>query len=203
MSFAASLNDYSRPAPVRDVLGLAVAGPAAFGAAIGTFVGGWQIVYAALKMPLFILGTLALCMALMMALTASRLAPGEVLRIALRTVFTTSAVLLAIAPPIAVAGLSLPKPRGYPGMVLVLTASVAMAGVVSVVRLRRAVGSTPLLISWIAIYGFVGAQVAWLLKPWIGASMVADRFIPLDQNLHGNFYEAVWGVLVGFTRGAE
>lgn len=173
-----------------------VVASAAFGAAVGSYVGGRQIAYAAVKMPVFFLGTLAVCMAALAALSGGRAAVA----VALRTVFTTTVILGALAPPVFLVGLSMPRPRAYSEMVLVLTLAIAVAGAVSVVRLRRALGSTALWLAWIGIYGFVGAQTAWLLKPWIGHTMTADRFIPLAENVRGNFYEAAWGTLMNVLR---
>lgn len=165
---------------------------AAFGAAVGSYVGGLQIVYAAVKMPVFFLGTLAICLAIFAALAAPHLPPGAAVRVAVRGIFTTTMILGALSPPILLAGLSLPKPHAYAHMVLLLTLAIAAAGTWSVVRLRRLLPGRGLLAAWVAIYGLVGAQMAWLLKPWVGYTMVADRFIPLSDNLRGNFYEAVW-----------
>jgi len=181
-------------APARALVLPAIAGSAAFGAAIGSFVGGRQILYAAIKMPIFLFGTLAVCAALFAILTPRAIAT------AVRTIFTTTMVLGALAPPIFLAGVSLPKPAAYSHMVLILTAAVAIAGAWSVARLKAALPSTGLWLAWIAIYAFVGAQMGWLLKPWVGYTMVADRFIPLSQNLRGNFYEAAWGTLLNVVR---
>ncbi len=181
-------------APARSLLLPSIAGSAAFGAAIGSYVGGRQILYAAVKMPLFLFGTLAVCAALFAILS-----PGAIAT-AVRTIYTTTMVLGALSPPLFLAGLSLPKPAAYPHMVLLLTAAVAVAGAWSVARLKAELRSTGLWLAWIAIYGFVGAQAAWLLKPWVGYTMVADRFIPLSDNLRGNFYESAWGTLLNVVR---
>jgi hypothetical protein len=187
--------------PLRLILPI-VAGSGAFGAAVGSYVGGWQIAYAAIKMPIFFLGTLAICMAILVTLAAQRLGVAGAISVAVRSIFTTSMILGALAPPVFLAGISIPKPnpRGYAAMVLLLTLAVGLAGVISVAKLRRALSSTGLWLAWIGIYGFVGAQMAWLLKPWIGWTLVADRFIPLRENLHGNFYESAWGSLMNFLR---
>ena len=39
-----------------------------------------------------------------------------------------------------------------------------------------------------------------MASPWIGHTLVADRFIPMGDNLHGNFYEAAWQVLLNLAR---
>ena len=179
-----------------------LAGGAAFGAAIGSYVGGAQVLYAAIKMPLFLLGTLAICLAGLGAVAGPSLGPARAASVAMRTVALTAVLLGALAPPLFVLGISLPKPepKGYQAMVLALTAAVAVAGTISVTRLAGELGSRRLAAAWIAIYGFTGAQAAWLLKPWIGYTLEADRFIPLADNLHGNFYEAAWQTLLNLVR---
>ncbi len=48
---------------------------------------------------------------------------------------------------------------------------------------------------WIVIFGFVGAQMAWLMRPFVGApGMEFTWFRPRG----GNFFEAVWNNLVHF-----
>jgi hypothetical protein len=200
MSIALALRDEHAHVPSATLVVPIVAASAAFGASIGSYIGGAQVVYAAAKMPLFFLGTLAVCMSLLAAVAAPRMGARAAIDVAVRTIFTTTMCLGALAPPLLLAGLSMPKPRAYGSMVLLLTAAIALAGTVSVVRLRRALPSTPLWLAWIVIYGAVGAQMAWLLKPWIGYTMTADRFLPLRENLQGNFYESVWGLLVNLMR---
>ena len=51
------------------------------------------------------------------------------------------------------------------------------------------------LIVWAFVYQFVGAQVAWLLRPWIGSSYGVDGY-SLSHGLSGNFYMGVWAVLM-------
>lgn len=179
-----------------------ILGGAGFGAAVGSYVGGWQIAFAAVKMPVFLLGTLALCLAIFAVLASSTIGTRASMEIAFRTIGSTAMVLGGLAPPLLLLGLGLPKPapKGYSGMIVALTVAVAVAGVVGVSRLRRALSSGRLWISWIVIYGFVGAQMAWLLKPWVGYTLTADRFLPLAENLNGNFYEAAWGSLMRVLR---
>jgi len=179
-----------------------VLGGSAFGAAIGSYVGGAQIAYAALKMPLFLLGTLAICLAGLGAVAGPSMGPARAARVAARTIAITAVLLGGLAPPLFVLGISLPKPepKGYQAMVLALTLAVALAGSIAVARMVRELGSRALAAAWIGIYGFTGAQAAWLLKPWIGHTLVPDRFIPLADNLRGNFYEAAWQTFINLAR---
>src|SRR5688572_5239777 len=185
MSVGAVLRAESEESDLVSVTAAVVLGGAAFGAAIGSYVGGAQILYAAIKMPIFLLGTLAICAAALGVVAGSSVGPSLAARLAMRTVALTAILLGGLAPPLFVLGISLPKPepKGYQAMVLALTAAVAVAGAVSVARLAGGLGSRRLAVAWVAIYGFTGAQAAWLLKPWIGYTLQADRFIPLADNL--------------------
>lgn len=174
----------------------------AFGAAAGLYVGRLQIVFAAVKMPLFLLGTLAIAFPALhvFALVA---APGlrarDTFAIAVRSVATTSKGLGALAPMLAFLSLTSPIPnhRAYLFLVLVLVLSIALAGVLSLRRLRGELPSRRLFVAWIAIYGFAGSQVAWLLRPWVGSSYAVRGYFSIHRNLEGNFYEAVAKTILG------
>jgi len=185
-------------AAVPALLGMAALSSSCFGAAVGAYVGGWQTAFAAVKMPVYFLGTLALSFAAMHVFAARDLRAGETFRAALETVAITAVVLGALAPVVFLVTLSCPKPspRGYAFVILLLTGSVAAAGVTGVVRLHARLRSWRLTAGWIAIYQFVGAQAGWLLKPWVSHTLTDDRFLPLRENLQGNFYESVFRTAV-------
>jgi hypothetical protein len=50
------------------------------------------------------------------------------------------------------------------------------------------------LAAWALAYQFTGAQVAWVLRPWIGSSYGVGGY-SLDHGLSGNFYTGVGKVL--------
>jgi hypothetical protein len=183
------------PAPV--LLALAAACAAAFGAAVGSYTGGLQVLYAAVKMPLYFLSTLGISFAALHVLAASRLPAGATLKAASEAVALTAAALGGLAPVVAFVSLSCRRPDqdSYVFLVLVLTLSVAVGGIAGIARLHARLASPALTIAWVVIYQFTGAQMAWLLKPWVNCTFTADRFLPLRENLHGNFYESIFGVL--------
>jgi hypothetical protein len=56
---------------------------------------------------------------------------------------------------------------------------------------RLASPSTKLVFRvWIIVFGLVGAQMAWLLRPFIGAP---NKSFTWFRPLGGNFFESVWG----------
>ncbi len=181
------------------ILALSAVSSALFGAAVGAYAGRLQILYAAVKMPLFFGGTLALSFAAIHVFAARELRARESFAAALEAIATTAVVLGALAPIVALMSLSSPlRDQGaYAFLILLLTSSVAAAGAAGVARLHARLRSLRLTIGWIVIYQFVGAQMAWLLKPWVSSTFTDDRFLPLRENLKGNFYEAVLRTLLG------
>jgi hypothetical protein len=186
--------------PVGGLLAVATLASASFGAAIGAYVGGLQILYGALKMPLFFLGTLGVSFAAMHLFAARELRARRTFDGAVETIATTAVVLGSLAPVAGLFSLSCPKPspRAYSFLILLLTASVAAGGIVGVVRLHARLRSWNLTAAWVLIYQFTGAQMAWLLKPWVSHTLRDDRFLPLRENLNGNFYESVFRTISGF-----
>lgn len=190
------LGDVSSARPATLLL-LAAGCSAAFGAAIGSYTGGLQVLYAAVKMPLYFLLTLGISFGALHVVAASRLPAGETLRASAEAVALTAAALGGLAPVVAFVSLSCRRAdqATYRFLVLVLTASVAIGGLAGVWRLHARLASPLLTAAWVALYQFTGAQMAWLLKPWVNCTFTSDRFIPLRENLNGNFYESIAGVL--------
>lgn len=174
---------------------------ACFGAAVGSYTGRWQIVTDAVKMPVYLLGTLAISFAAMHLFAARDHRARETFAVAIETVTLTAVVLGSLAPIVWLISVSLPcspglrspeSQRGYRILILLLTGSVAAGGVTGVARLYSRLHSIRLTAVWIVLYQFVGAQMAWLLKPWVSHTGADDRFLPLRENLQGNFYESVY-----------
>jgi hypothetical protein len=84
-------------------------------------------------------------------------------------------------------------------MLLGHVCAIAFAGVMANRRLfdllRKISGrdatARAVLFSWLAGNLFLGAQLAWNLRPFIGSPTLAVQFLR-DDPLRGNFYEAVW-----------
>jgi hypothetical protein len=188
-------------ASARALLGAAAACSALFGAAIGGYTGRLQILYGAVKMPVFFLATLGCSFAAMHVLASSRLQARQTFEAALETIAVTAVVLGSLAPIVGLMSLSCPKPSAsaYNFLILLLTACVATGGIAGVLRLHSRLRSARLTAVWVVIYQFVGAQMAWLLKPWVSHTFTDDRFIPLEENLKGNFYESIFRLLHGLV----
>jgi 2-keto-3-deoxy-galactonokinase len=50
---------------------------------------------------------------------------------------------------------------------------------------------------WVIVFGLVGAQMGWVLRPFIGAP---DQPFTLFREREGNFFQAVWEQIVSMLR---
>ena len=189
-----------------------VIGCALFGGAIGWWRAPLQGFYTALKMPLLIFAT-CLANGLLNGLLAQVLGAGLSFRQSLLAIlmsFTIAAMVLAAlspivylmvanAPPLASEG----SRAGHSVVLLTAVAFIAYAGVAAVRRLlglliavcnSREV-ATRLFWSWLAGNLFLGAQLSWVLRPFIGSPGLPVQFLR-DNPLRGNFYEAVGRALL-------
>ena len=88
---------------------------------------------------------------------------------------------------------------GHSVMLLTHVCAIAFAGIMANRRLlallrkisSRTATARAVLFSWLAGNLFLGAQLAWNLRPFIGSPTLAVQFFR-DDPLRGNFYEAVW-----------
>jgi hypothetical protein len=163
----------------RDVAGIArtalltlAVSATAFGAAVGSLRGGRQIAFAALKMPIGILGTLALAAPAFYVLAAIFGRPWglrPVLSLVLAAGARFSLVLLAMTPP-----LWLLIDFGAPYEVIKVTATVAygLAGLAGLEVLVRGLADGPgkhmTILLFVAVFLLIGGQNAWVLRPYLG-----------------------------------
>ncbi len=164
----------------RTALLVIVSGGAAFGGAVGSYRGGWQTCFAALKIPLATLATLVVCVPAFYALAASF---GRIWR--LRTVIALllaagarcALVLLALAP---IVWLAIDMGASYHASKLLAALAYSLAGLSALLLTLRALGPEPgragAAICCLAVFLLVGGQCAWLLRPYLGDP--ADQVVP-------------------------
>jgi len=149
-------------------------GAAVFGAVVGSWRGGAQLAFAALKLPLVSIATLALCAPAFYAVTQVFGRPWPlraVLSVMLAAGARLSLVLLAAAP---VMWLLINLGASYP-LVKVLAALVwGLAGIAALGLLTRGLGAergrAAIVSIFVCVFTLTGGQVAWVLRPYIGAS---------------------------------
>ena len=180
-----------------------------FGMAYGAFMGLYavlrggdgalrQIGAATLKVPLLFVLTLVVTfpsLYVFSALSQSRLTYQTTLRLLLATIAVSMTLLASFGP---VTGFFTLSTESYPFMVVLNVAFFAVSGIVGLTFLRKALtsvfetrGSAGLNVFriWIVIYAAVGAQMGWILRPFIGDP---NRPFQLFRERHGNFFVAVW-----------
>ena len=193
-------------------LAVIILGAGFYGAAMGWWRDPQQALYVAIKFPLIILLT-----TLGNALINGMLAPLLGLNIPFRQSFTAivmsftiaAAILGAFSPLIAFMVWNAPamSPQTSAGAtysIIKLThvAVIAFAGTTGNVRLfqllARLGGSKAVafrvLFAWLAGNLFLGSQLSWILRPFIGLPSLPVEFIRTGA-LHGNFYENVFHTL--------
>jgi hypothetical protein len=156
----------------RTALILIVLGGSLFGAALGSFRGGEQIPLAAVKIPVATLLTLAVCapgFAAFVAAFGRRWSHRETLAIALSAGARASLVLFALAP---VLWLSIDLGAGYHSIRLLAAGAYALGALSALAFVLRAIGTAAGRVatasSFVVLFLIVGAQSAWLLRPYLG-----------------------------------
>jgi hypothetical protein len=152
---------------------LAIAiGAAVFGAVVGSWRGGPQIAFAALKMPIVMLGTLILCAPAFYAVAAVFGRPWRfraVVSLALVAGARFALVLLAAAPAL---WLTINLGAPYHAIKLVASLAYALAGLAALTLLLRGLGDGPgkalTVTLFVGVFLMVGGQSAWIMRPYLG-----------------------------------
>ena len=171
-----------------------------YGATVGVYQGGWQILSAALKIPFVFLVTLLVTLPLfyiVQLLLGSKLGLWQVLALVLSALTLTSIILAAAAP---ISFFFLLTGGNYYFLHLLHIAVFGFAGLFGMFALHTGLtvlceskGVYPrlgigILRIWVLIFAFVGIQLAWHLRPYVGKR---DESFAVRKQYEGNFYSAV------------
>ena len=163
----------------RDLAGFAramiltiAAGGAMFGAAAGAHRGGIQIAFAAIKLPLVILFTAAVCAPALTALNAALERPADVRRdlsLILGSLGLGSLVLSALAPMIFLAVM---MGCDYHQIFLMIVGCCAIGGTVGITLLARGIfavrkGAFSAMVALGIVFAMVGCQMSWTGRPYL------------------------------------
>jgi hypothetical protein len=183
-------------------------GSGLYGFTLGIWRAPLQSLYTAIKFPLLIFLTCA-GNAVLNGMLAQILGSGLSFKqtsLAILMSFAIAAMILGGFSPITLfiwynAPLLESKSAilGHSVMLLTHVCAIAFAGIMANRRLldslvkinSRTATARAVLFSWLAGNLFLGAQLAWNLRPFIGSPTLAVQFFR-DDPLRGNFYEAVW-----------
>jgi hypothetical protein len=183
-------------------------GAGCYGAAMGWWRDPEQALFTAVKFPLLILLT-TLGNALINGMLAPLLGLNIPFRQSLAAILMSCTIAAAIlgafsplvafllwnAPPMSPQAVSGPL---YSAIILTQVGVIAFAGTVGNGRLfqllmqlggRRAV-ALRVLVAWLAGNLFLGSQLCWIFRPFIGSPVLPVEFFRATA-LHGNFYEGV------------
>ncbi len=188
------------------LLAFLFAGGMLYGAVMGSFGGlapgrYHQLFISAVKVPLFLSATFLLCLPTFYVLNLlSGLGEdfGRALSAVVATQSCVTIVLAALAPVTAFFYVSFPD-YGLAVTFNGLIFAVACAAAAVVVRryyrplIRKDPRHRKLLAAWFVFYVFVGIQMGWVLRPFIGDPTDPVRF--LREGAWGNAYEVVLDLL--------
>ena len=202
------------PEKMRAMLASSFVALALYGVLLGATHSLWQSISSALKLPLLFLATLLICAPVLYVLNSlfganQRLSQSIIL--VLSSISITALLLLSFAP--VTLFFILTAPNSYQFFKLINVLFLTISGAIGANCLHQGLkivwvdgaGSERVAKShrrlfwlWLIIYGFVGSQVAWTLRPFVGYPGVP--FEPVRQ-FGGNFYTNILtslGEILGF-----
>ena len=191
-------------------LTLIAIGGAAYGFVFGLWRGETQALYGAIKLPLlFVLVAVfaAVASSMLGTMLGARLSFGQTVVCLLASLAIASAILGALAPISLFVVLQAPGPT--PGELGVARAIlighvvvIGLAGWIGVTKLgallhrlipQRAIARR-VLASWFLLVGASGAELSWLLRPFLGKPHLPQSFFR-QEALQGSFFEEVGSIL--------
>jgi hypothetical protein len=187
-------------------------GCGAYGMSMGLWRSPLQSLSAGLKLPAMFLATAALTAGLdvvLCGLLRARIRPAQALTASVLAMAILGSVLGSLAPIAAFVSMQVEPPRGVasvPTSHWLLTGHVlvmGMAGIVAVSRLRGLLDalipdsavSRRVLWAWMITHGVVGAQMSWVLRPFVGNPTLPVRVFR-TRAWEGSFFEAVFDMTI-------
>jgi hypothetical protein len=183
---------------------------ALYGAVIGSSHSLWQALSSAAKMPILFLATLVVCSPTLYffnVLFGSNQSLTQNFCLILTAITVSSVLLLSFTP---IVFFFLLTTGGYQFFKLLNVLVCGASGWMGVLFLsqgmrivstagKEGVGARRNVVRfWILLYAFVGSQMAWTLRPFIGApSMKFELFRQLGGNFYTNVFASI-GELLGF-----
>jgi hypothetical protein len=183
---------------------------ALYGAVMGSTSSLWQTLSSAVKLPLLFLATLIVCAPTLYffnLIFGSNQSLSQNIALMLTAITVTAVVLLSCAPIVL---FFLLTSSNYQFFKLLNVGVFAVAGIIGVLFLVQGMrlvsasgtegaGARLMVVRlWILVYAFVGSQVAWTLRPFIGApTMNFELFRQLGGNFYTNIFASL-GELFGF-----
>jgi len=186
----------------------------------GAVLAGWRSprlsVYVAIKLPILFLGTTAI-VAIFNWMIATALGSGLSFKSTVFAVFASMTIgcwiLLSLIPVtlfflvsgVSYSGTTTELQFAHNSILMIHILILSLAGIAGnaalLQGLRRLVAprcpATSLFLSWLAAFAFVGCQLSWILRPFIGSPFFPVAFMRPDA-LDRNFYEFVFTEVLPF-----
>jgi len=198
------------PEKMRAMLVSSIAFLALYGAVMGSTHSLWQALSSAAKLPILFLATLIVCSPTLYffnILFGSKQSLGQNMALILTAITVTAVLLLSFAPIILFFLLTTSQYQFFKLLNVAIFAIAGGMGVVFLSQGMRVVAASGkegararrwVLRLWVLIYAFVGSQMAWTLRPFIGApSMKFELFRQLGGNFYANVLVSI-GEILGF-----
>lgn len=189
-------------------------------AVYGAILAGWRsprlAAYGALKLPALFLGSMgvvALANWMVAVLLGSGLSFRDTLFIVFGAMTVSGWMLLALAPValffratgVPTGGSDAALQYAHNAMLVTHIGVLAVAGFGGNAALRQGLRRSVrvtcpvgrLFAAWILCFAFVGCQLAWMLRPFVGSPFYPVAFLRADA-LERNFYEFVLGEVVPY-----
>lgn len=172
-----------------------------YGAVLGSTHSALQALSSAVKVPILFLATLVVCSPTLYffeVLFGSNQTIGKSFALVLTAIAVTAVLLLAFAPVSLFFLLSSSNYQFFKLLNVVIFAVAAIRGVSFLSYGTRIVAASTegaevrrrVVGLWVILYAVVGSQMAWTLRPFVGAPSLPFE---LFRDLGGNFYSNVIG----------
>lgn len=197
---------------IRAMLITSIAFLALYGAVMGSTNSLSQVFSSAAKLPVLFLATLIICAPMLYffnLIFGSNNSLSQDIALMPMAISVNAVVLLSSAPIVL---FFLLTSSNYQFFKLLNVGVFTIAGIIGVMFLAqgmRAVSASGtdgararsrVVKLWILVYAFVGSQVAWTLRPFVGApDMTFELFRPLGGNFYANVFASIGEILGFFT----
>lgn len=204
----------ARSGKLRLCVATIIAGVGIYGATVGLWRAPEMALYVAIKLPLVVLATVVLngvINGMLAQVLGSGMSFGQTLRAILMSFTIFALIVGSLSPLTFFMVMNAPEPdsaaaaSSHSRLLVFHVSLIAFAGIVATHRLynllcsfsgsRRIAGAT--LFAWMAGNLFLGAQVAYLLRPIFGTPTLEVEFLRSDP-FEGNFYESLWYAIQTF-----
>ncbi len=197
---------------LRHAVGTIVVLAGLFGLVAGSYSGPAQAVSAAIKLPFLFFATFAICFPaffVVQVLVGSRLRLEQVAVLVFGALALTSVLLAAFVP---ITAFFLITGANYYFQHLLNIAIAGVAGIFGMYALHEGLSlvcekrgvyprkALTIMRAWALLFAFVGIQLAWSLRPFLGDRNQPFRVFGTYQ---GNFYAAIIYAVNELMRGAE